>query len=36
MAGAGTYQFGFVPYLSVAIDDSRHGSLRHVAAWEAM
>lgn len=36
VADAGTYQFGFAQYLDVAIDDSWHGSLRHVAAWEAM
>ncbi|MEU1668503.1 hypothetical protein ABZ547_33975 [Streptomyces sparsogenes] len=36
VADAGTYQFGFARYLGVAIDDSWHGSLRHMAAWEAM
>lgn len=36
VADAGAYQFGFAQYLAVAIDDSWHGSVRHVAAWEAM
>ncbi|MEV0938175.1 hypothetical protein ACIBMX_41280 [Streptomyces phaeochromogenes] len=34
VADAGTYQFGFAQYLS--FDDSWHGSLPHLAAWEAM
>ncbi|MFF5315610.1 hypothetical protein [Streptomyces massasporeus] len=34
VADAGTYQFGFAQYLE--FDDSWHGSLPHLAAWEAM